>query len=240
MLPDTGPYAAANLPCSTFASCQNADAKRTYKAFTVEVARRMARRWSLNASYTWSRLAGNFDLDYSGSAVFNTSSFIQDGPGDFVEEPNRFGPLREDRPHLIKVFANVEPVSNLIVGGYLRVQSGSPWNARGADTQSSSALNNLEPPGSHRNPTWTNFDLLANYRVRLNDRLSLTLEGRLLNVFNAQTRLSTDAREFLVVNRIATPPYIGPYSPSSLNPLFGTGDGFAPPRRLIVSAQVGF
>ena len=76
--------------------------------------------------------------------------------------------------------------------------------------------------------------------MRLNDRLSLTLEGRLLNVFNAQTRLSTDAREFLVVNRIATPPYIGPYSPSSLNPLFGTGDGFAPPRRLIVSAQVGF
>ena len=54
------------------------------------------------------------------------------------------------------------------------------------------------------------------------------------------TRLSTDAREFLVVNRIATPPYIGPYSPSSLNPLFGTGDGFAPPRRLIVAAQVGF
>jgi len=26
----------------------------------------------------------------------------------------------------------------------------------------------------------------------------------------------------------------------SLNPLFGNGDGFAPPRRLIVSAQVGF
>jgi hypothetical protein len=240
VLPDTGPYAAANLPCSTFASCQNADAKRTYKAFTAEVTRRMAARWSLTASYTWSRLEGNFDLDYAGGAVFNTSSFIQDGPGDFVEEPNRFGPLREDRPHLLKVFANVEPVSNLMVGAYLRVQSGSPWNARGADTQSSVALNNLEPPGSHRNPTWTNFDLLANYRIRLNDRVGLTLEGRLLNVFNAQTRLSTDARQYLVVNRISTPPYIGPYSPTSLNPLFGTGDGFAPPRRLIVSAQVGF
>jgi hypothetical protein len=240
VLPDTGPYAAANLPCETFASCQNANAERTYKSFTLEVARRMAKRWSMNASYTWSRLEGNFDLDYAIVSVFNTSSFIQDGPGDFVEEPNRFGPLREDRPHLFKLFVNVEPISHLTVGGYLRVQSGSPWNARGADTQSSAALNNLEPPGSHRNPTWTNFDLLANYRFRLSDRVSLMLEGRLLNAFNSQTQLSTDARQFLVVNRIPTPPYIGPYPESGLNPLFGTGDGFAPPRRLILSAQLAF
>jgi hypothetical protein len=240
VVPDTGPYAAANLPCATFASCRNANAERKYKAFTVELSRRMASRWSVNVSYTWSRLEGNFDLDYSTVSVFNTSSFVQDGPGDNVEEPNRYGPLREDRPHVLKLFANVEPVANLIVGGYLRVQSGAPWNARGADTQSSSALNYLEPAGSHRNPTWTNFDLLANYRVRLNRRASLLLEGRLLNAFNSQTQLSTDARQYLVVNRISTPPYIGPYSPSSLNPLFGSGDGYAPPRRLILSAQIGF
>ena len=69
-------------------------AKRTYHAFTVELSRRLARKWSANVSYTWSRFEGNFDLDYSrDEAVFNTSSFIQDGPGTNVEEPNRFGPL---------------------------------------------------------------------------------------------------------------------------------------------------
>jgi hypothetical protein len=239
-LPAGGPYAAANLPCSTFASCRNADAQRKYKALTVELSRRMANRWSLTASYSWSRLEGNYDLDYAAASVFNTSSILQDGPGVFIEEPNRYGPLREDRPHLLKLFANVEPIANLTLGGYLRVQSGSPWNARGADTQSSSALNNLEPPGSHRNPTWTNFDLLANYRVRISSRTSLVLEGRLLNAFDAQTRLTTDARQYLVVNSISTPPYIGPYSASSLNPLFGSGDGYAPPRRLLLSAQFSF
>jgi hypothetical protein len=238
--PSTGPYAAANLPCRTFVACQNANAERKYKAFTVELNRRMAHRWSLTASYTWSRLEGNFDLDYATVSVFNTSSILQDGPGVFIEEPNRYGVLREDRPHLFKLFANVEPLSNMMVGGYLRIQSGTPWNARGADTQSASALNNLEPPGSHRNPTWTNFDLLANYRVRISPRVSLTFEGRLLNVFDAQTQLSTDGRQYLIVNSISTPPFIGPYSPNGLNPLFGTGDGYAPPRRLLLSAQIGF
>ena len=41
------------------------------------------------------------------SRSFNTSSFIQDGPGTNVEDPNRFGPLFEDRPHVFKVFTLV-------------------------------------------------------------------------------------------------------------------------------------
>ena len=48
--------------------------------------RRLANHWSMTASYSWSRLDGNFDLDYSSVAVFNTSSFIQDGPGTNVDE----------------------------------------------------------------------------------------------------------------------------------------------------------
>ncbi len=59
-----------------------------------------------DVNYTWSRFEGNFDLDYSAFAVFNTSSFIQDGPGTNVEDPNRFGPLREDRPHVVKLFSS--------------------------------------------------------------------------------------------------------------------------------------
>src|SRR5262249_5837713 len=158
VLPDTGPYAAANLPCAVFAACQATLGKRTYKAVTLEVNRRLADRWSLNASYPWSRLEGNFDLDYASAAVFNTSSLIQDGPGANVQEPNRFGPLREDRPHVLKVFGNVQPVPSVMVGAYLRVQSGAPWNARARDTQGG-VLNYLEPAGAHRNPTWTNVDL---------------------------------------------------------------------------------
>lgn len=236
-LPDTGPYAAANLPCDTFAACRGVEGKRTYKAATLELVRRMKDRWSLNLSYTWSRLEGNFDLDYAAGAVFNTSSFIQDGPGTNVQEPNRFGRLREDRPHVFKAFLNFEPVARLSLGGYLRVQSGTTWTARGPDTQGGN-LNYLEPAGSNRNPTWTNLDLRAAYGFKLDDRAHLTIEGRLLNVFDAQTRLSTDSLQFLDLNRIAAAPFIGPYR--TPNPLFGTATAYAPPRRLLLSARLDF
>jgi hypothetical protein len=241
VLPDTGPYAAANLPCARFASCQVADAKRSYKAVTFEVTRRLANSWSGNISYTWSRFEGNFDLDYSASdAVFNTSSFIQDGPGTNVEEPNRFGPLRQDRPHVFKLFGTYVPMDALTLSGYLRVQSGTPWNSRGRDWEGA-VLNYLEPAGSHRNPTWTNFDLLAAYRLRFAERASVTLEGRLLNVFGNQTKLSTDAQQFLDLPQIedaVVPPFFGPYLEP--NPFFGTANQYAPPRRLVLAALVQF
>lgn len=235
-LPDTGPYAAANLPCGSFDSCRGAEAERKYKAFTLEINRRLANKWSANLSYTWSKFEGNFDLDYS-TAVFNTSSFIQDGPGTNVEEPNRYGPLRQDRPHLFKLFANYMPIDRLTLGAYLRVQSGTPWNARARDWEGA-VLNYLEPAGAHRNPTWTNLDLLAAYRVRLSDRAGLTLEGRVLNVLDSQTRISTDGQQFLDLNTISSPPYFAPYKQP--NPFFGTANGFAPPRRLFLSATLSF
>lgn len=233
------PYAVGNLPCDTWVACTGADAERKYQAFTFEVSRRLADKWSLNASYTWSKFEGNFDLDYSStSSVFNTSSFIQDGPGTYVQEAGRYGPLRQDRPHLFKLFANFVPVSNLTLGGYLRVQSGTPWNARGQDTQGGAALYYLEPAGANRNPTWTNFDFLAAYRWGINDRTSLTFEARALNLFNTQTQLSTDSVKYTDTVVLSTPPGIAPGT--ILNPAFGTGNEFAPPRRLLLTARLDF
>jgi hypothetical protein len=237
VLPDTGPYAAANLPCDRFASCQGAVAKRSYKAFTVEVARRLADRWSGTFSYTWSRFEGNFDLDYANDTVFNTSSFIQDGPGTNVQEPNRFGPLRQDRPHVFKAFGTWAALDALTLGGYFRVQSGTPWNARGRDWEGST-LNYLEPAGAHRNPTWANLDLLASYRIQLRGQARLTFEGRLLNIAGNQTRISTDGQQFLDLNRISSSPFFAPYTLP--NAFFGLGNGYAPPRRLVLAALFTF
>jgi carboxypeptidase family protein len=229
--PISGPYAAANLPCAAFESCRSANARRSYRAVTAAVRRQLADRLSTDVSYTWSRFEGNFDLDYSTVAVFNTSSFIQDAPGTNVEDPNRFGPLGEDRPHVFKVFAAYQANSRITTSTYLRIQSGSPWAARGRDWAGVS-LNYLEPAGSHRNPTWANLDLMAAYRLPLQGRARLSLEARLLNVFNNQTRLQTDAQKYLDLRQIPTPPYFAPYE--QLNPFFGTGNAFAPPRRLLI------
>lgn len=236
-LPDTGPYRASNLPCDLTPACQGADAKRTYRAITFELKRQLADKWSASGSYTWSRFEGNFDLDYSGVAVFNTSSFIQDGPGTLVQDPNRFGPLNEDRPHVFKLFTTYAPFTNFTASAYLRAQSGTPWNARARDWEGA-VLNYLEPAGARRNPAWTNLDLLASYRVPLRQKSALTLEARLLNVFNNQTQLSTNAQEFLDLRTIPAPPYFAPYLVP--NPFFATGSSFAPPRRLYLAASVNF
>jgi hypothetical protein len=239
--PDSGPYVASNLPCARFAACQSADAKRTYKAFTIDLTRRLSGKWMGDVSYTWSRFEGNFDLDYSPAtsavAVFNTSSFIQDGPGTNVEDPNRFGPLFEDRPHVFKVFGSYAVTDRLAVSSYVRVQSGTPWAARGRDWEGA-VLNFLEPSGSHRNPTWTNLDLMGTYRLARAGRRDVSVEARLLNVFNNQAQLSTDAQQFLDLRTTTTAPYFSPYLQA--NPFFSLGNSFAPPRRLHLAAVVSF
>jgi hypothetical protein len=235
--PDSGPFVAANLPCVAFAACVDADARRTYRAVTVDFRRQLSGGWQGNLSYTWSRFEGNFDLDYATSGVFNTSSFIQDGPGTNVQDPNRFGPLFEDRPHLFKAFGSYALTSRLMASGFLRVQSGTPWAARARDWEGG-VLNFLEPAGSHRNPAWTNLDLMTSYRLPMGRGASLTFEARLLNVFDAQTQLSTDSQQYLDLRTTPAPPYFQSYLQP--NPFFSLGNAFAPPRRLYLSIGASF
>lgn len=249
-LPATGPFRAAQLE----------NAERKYKAFTVELSRRMADHWSFSASYAWSRFEGNFDLDYGGeTAVFNTSSAIQDGPGEFVEDPLRYGPLGQDRPHVFKLFASYMPpmVENLTLSGYLRSQSGTPWAARGIDWDNG-YRRYLEQAGSHRNEAWTNFDFLAAYRLPLAGRAGVKIEGRVLNVFNSLTALSVNDRQWrdtrirpaslgpailaaCGTNTVcATDMFAAVQTTTQPNPQFGQANSWAPPRRFLLTLQVDF
>jgi len=146
-------------------------------------------------------------------------------------------PCFEDRPRVFKVFSSYAVTPRVTASGYLRVQSGTPWAARGRDWEGA-VLNYLEPAGSHRNPTWANLDLMGAYRLPIHGRASVSIEGRLLNVFNNQTQLSTDAQQYLDLPMVPTAPYFGRYVQP--NPFFATGNAFAPPRRLFVAAVANF
>jgi hypothetical protein len=247
-LPATGPFHASQLP----------DAERVYKAVTLELNRRLANHWSMTASYSWSRLEGNFDLDYSAltgvaAAVFNTSSAIQDGPGEFVQDPLRRGPLSQDRPHVIKLFGSYEAMARLTLGGYLRAQSGTPWAARGRDWDNG-FRRYLEAAGSHRNDFWTNVDLLASYRVPFGGR-DARIEARVLNLFDTQTALSVNDVRFND-GRVRPPAsafascgtdyacateIFSAAQPTTIpNALFGTANTWAPARRLYLTFVVDF
>ena len=99
-------------------------------------------------------------------------------------------------------------------------------------------MNYLEPAGSRRNPTWTNLDLMAAYRVPLDTAVRLSVELRLLNAVNNQTRLGTDSQQYLDLRTMPTPPYIAPYTQP--NPFFGAGNAFAPPRRVYLAMVASF
>ncbi len=238
------------LPASSFVVDNLANARRDYRAFTVELTRRMADRWSTTVSYAWSELKGNFDLDYAAGAVFNTSSILQDGPGVFVEDDFRYGKLGEDRPHVLKVFGTYMLTDAFSLGGYVRAQSGTPWERRVQDWYSGYRLL-LEPLGTNRNDFWTNVDLLAAYNLRLGGRVVTRLEARVLNLFNAQTALSRDNRAFLDPRtrqfdgtQVAGDP--ASYTRALIintrqpNPLLGQPTSYAPPRRLLLMARVDF
>ena len=222
-----GPFHVAQLP----------DAYRRYKAATIEVIRTPVndrfQHLSVNASYTWSRLTGNWDIDFSSTAdaPFYNSSFIGDGPGVLITD-NRDGILRGDRTHVAKLFATIQPLEHLRAGTYVRYQSGGAWEARGLpapSVSSSSYIRYLEQAGSRRMPDWLNVDLLAAYNFTFG-RTGLELEGRILNIFDRQVETNVDDR--LVLGRP------DPYIPN--NPNFGKGTTFTPPRSYVLTAIVRF
>jgi len=238
------------LPASTFVVDNLSNAFRKYRAFTVELSRLLHDRWSMTASYALTRLWGNFDLDYSTVAVFNTSSILQDGPGVFVEDRFREGPLSQDRTHVLKIFASYVPKPSLTFGGYLRAQSGQPWEARGRDWYDG-YRRYMEPAGTNRNDAWTNVDVLAAYKLRFGAKNAVTFEGRVLNLFNQETALERDNRQYLdgrirTLDGTQVPGDPASFTDAMLvgttqpNPRFGEPTVYAEPRRLLATIRLDF
>jgi hypothetical protein len=223
-----GSFQAANFP----------DARRMYRAFTLDVQKRYANGWYADANLTWSKLSGNFDEDYD-LGIFNTSSFLEDEPGFYTDDPNRNGLLRQDRPIIFKLMGTYDIPFGVTLGGFLRVQSGTPWEARGA-TPSTSNGRYLEPAGSHRLPTWTTFDLSAAYTFKPTTRLGVRLEARVSNVFNSQTVLAVNSTKYLDDYVDGPNNTYGVQRTSQPNPLYGTPTAWASPRRFTLTARVDF
>jgi hypothetical protein len=224
-------FQAANFP----------DARRVYRALTFDVQKRYTNRWYADANITYSKLYGNFDDD-TGIGTFNTSSSLEDGPGEFTSEPNRYGRLSADRPIIAKLMGSYDFPFGVTFGGFLRVQSGTPWQAYGADPVSTSGYNRyLEPAGTHRLPTWTTFDLLGAYTFKPADSLGIRLEARVQNLFNTQTLLSVNQVEYLDAYVNGTPySVLGPQGTSKPNPVYGTPSSWASPRRFVLTARLDF
>ncbi|MEO5768492.1 MAG: hypothetical protein ABIS92_09085, partial [Polyangia bacterium] len=168
--------------------------ERTYDAVTLSATKRFARRWMFSASYTYSRLIGN----YNGLYDSDNSYFAPNG-GNAYDYPelviNKRGPLANDRPHSGRVDGFYEvPVGNgSIVGGLsFSAYSGVPRNYIGGLVPSQPLVFILPRGSAGRTPTITQADVKLAYRRPLSKTTALEAFLDIYNVLNQRTALQMD------------------------------------------------
>jgi hypothetical protein len=184
----------------------------------------------VRGSYTWSHYYGNFDQDNSSIGnddnIFIGSSNIADSAGrqlwDF-----KYGDLRGDRRHLLKIYGFQTLDWNATVGAFVIAQSGQPWEAWNYEvyvplvgTSTSDTNRYAEPAGSRTTDPHWQLDLNYTQNFRLVDRLNLQIAADLFNVFDKQTGYDPQ--------------------PSVHNSAFGEPRRYFDPRRFQLAARLRF
>jgi outer membrane receptor protein involved in Fe transport len=171
-------------------------ATRDYDAVTVFLNRTFSEGWLAQASYTWSRLYGN----YSGLFRPETFQLSPNLSSDFdlvALMENRTGLLPFDRTHSIKLFGAkdfaVSKDLHATIGLSYRGISGSPINYLGGHPIY--GLNEsfiLDRGSAGRTPWVNNMDANVGVNYRLNRTNVLSLSVDVFNLFNFQQVTSVD------------------------------------------------
>jgi hypothetical protein len=188
--------ANANAILTTLQGLANAPSpERTYDAITLSLNRRFSKNWYARASYTYSRLIGN----YEGLYQVEQNYFAPNG-SNYTDTPdlyiNQNGPLPNDHPHILHLdgyyTVPVGAKGRLTLGLAFTARSGMPRNYI-SDLYSGQQLNMLLPRGSAgRTPTVTELDGKIGYGRPLTEKVHL--EGFLdfFNILNQQAATLTD------------------------------------------------
>jgi hypothetical protein len=155
----------------------------------------------LSGSYVWSHYYGNMDQDNSASTgvlndgnIFIGSSNIADGGGrqlwDF-----KYGDLRGDRRHKLKLYGYYTLPWNASVGAFAVYQSGQPWeehnyrvypaSIRGTSTSDTNRY--AEPAGSRTTDAHHQLDLNYTQDFPIGDRFNIQGRVDIFNVYDNQT-----------------------------------------------------
>ena len=174
------------------------EAKRQYDGLEFRMDGRYSRNLNVMASYTWSRLYGNYsgsaNSDESGrsdpgvSRAFDLPYYYFDASGS---QKNVFGRLGTDRPHTFKAFASYE----------LKTRAGSTFFGLNqlaySGTPDSTSVIYLSAPtfpygrgdlGS--TPVLTQTDLSVSHTIKLSERTTLRLDANVVNLLNQAAVIS--------------------------------------------------
>jgi outer membrane receptor protein involved in Fe transport len=172
------------------------EARRHYDAVNVYYQKTFSNGWLAQASYTWSKLRGN----YSGLFRADTGQLSPNLTRDFDLPSlaiNRDGPLPGDRTHSFKAFGAREFAftdrTSINVGGSYRSRSGTPLNYLGAHPRRSGSETFILPRGSGGRLPWVhNFDTHVGLNQKLSGDYVLSLSMDVFNLFNFQQYTNVD------------------------------------------------
>jgi hypothetical protein len=184
-------------------------------------------------SYVWSHYYGNFDQDNTASSgaagndanVFIGSSNIADGAGRQLWN-FKYGDLRGDRRHQLKLFGYYGFSWNGSVGAYAIYQSGQPWEMQSYEpyisqtTSTSDANRYAEPAGSHVSDDHYQIDLNYTQDFPIGENFNIQARLDIFNVLDNQTGYDIE-------NRFHSAGY-------------GTPQSFYEPRRIQIALRVEF
>jgi hypothetical protein len=186
--------------------------KRQYDALELTLNRRFSSNWFAGASYTLSRLYGNYsglaNSDEISTPTTNVSSSTAQQLGGSIARPGSNahigwdsdimlwdaqgnydpqGRLATDRPHVVKLFGSYLAPFGTTIGGFFYGGSGTPISTvvNEVNTLYRPFVNGRGDMG--RTPFLTRTDLLVSHDIQLADSRRIRLEANFINLFNQKT-----------------------------------------------------
>jgi len=162
-------------------------AARTYDGVEVRLTKRFAANWSLNASYLWSRLYGNYSglasSDENGRSSPNVNRFFDGLYASFDQNAQPVdGLLATDRPHQVKLQGIYDFPWGTTVSANLYASSGTPLTTQATEFGIPFYPNGRGDLG--RTPVFSQTDLFVQHEFRLLGDKRLQVSLNVMNLFD--------------------------------------------------------
>jgi len=185
-------YTADNVPC--------VKAKRDYDAFEVRADKRFSNHWFLSASYTYSRLFGNYSGLASSDEAGRTSPNV-DRNFDLPFEPFTFagvvnnGRLATDRPHVFKAYGGYDQEwsksNTTSISFFTTAQSGTPLTTIANFVASLPIVVYGRGDLGRTKPVYTtDLNIDHKYKFGRDNRLTFQPYINVLNLFDRKSEIS--------------------------------------------------
>ncbi len=225
---------------------------RLYEGLVIDARRRLSDHVQFLASYTLSRLIGNYaglyspdngQLDPNISSQYDLVSLVE----------NRYGLLPNNHTHVIKIAGSYElggltpTLSGLTIGLRYTSQSGQPINYLGRHEFYGRNEVFILPRGAGGETPWVHrFDLFVGYDIKLGGTYVLNFNATIFNLFNFQE--VTSVNEEYTSNVMRPAPEGTPLAdlrtidgdPVEVNPTYGEATSRQAPLNVRLGVRLSF